>query len=47
METEAGHATPVHEPGAQREKGGLWGQSPWGEYTLNHKNIVNVFDTNL
>lgn len=33
------------EQGERRE--GVWGQSPWGEYTMNHKNIVNVFDTNL
>lgn len=28
-------------------KGVLWGQSPWGNFTMNHKNIVNVFDTSL
>lgn len=27
--------------------GVLWGQSPWGNYTMNHKIIVNVFDTSL
>lgn len=27
--------------------GRLWRQSPWGEETMNHENIVNVFDTNL
>lgn len=27
--------------------GRLWKQSPWGEETMNHENIVNVFDTNL
>lgn len=32
---EAGHATPVHEPECGERR---------GEYNMNHKNIVNVFD---
>lgn len=37
-EMEAGHATPVREPGARREEGDLRGPSPRGEYTMNHRN---------